>query len=174
MEDMSLNIDFVAIISLITVDVIAIIVLAIYLGFTYSWDASTKQEEEAQQQFHEMRAYLLRKQGANITQDNQDELDSMKGGDNTFGQNLSGGGAGTNQTLFNITAIAPNTSNIQGTSNKNVRQLQRNFMTDSVNSSTGGASRGNESREDDDNFRAANGGQEADDDDIDEEDFFNM
>lgn len=47
-------------------------------------------------------------------------------------------------------------------------------MLDSHNSSTGGASRGNESREDDDNFRAANGGQEADDDDADEEGFFNM
>ena len=45
---MSLNSDFVAIISLIIVDVVAIIALAIYLGCTYSWEANTKQEEEAQ------------------------------------------------------------------------------------------------------------------------------
>ena len=44
---MSLNIDFVAIISLVSVDLIVIIVLFVYLGFTYSWDATNKQEQEA-------------------------------------------------------------------------------------------------------------------------------
>ena len=44
---MSLNIDFVAIIALVSVDLIVIIALVIYLGFTYSWDATSKQEQEA-------------------------------------------------------------------------------------------------------------------------------
>ena len=73
---MTLNNDFVAIISLVSLDFVAIIALVIYLGYTYSWESNTKQEEEAQNQFHEMRATLLRKQGANITTDNSAMLES--------------------------------------------------------------------------------------------------
>ena len=45
---MSLNLDFVAIISQFGLNLAFVLGLAIYLGMTYSWEANSKQEEEAE------------------------------------------------------------------------------------------------------------------------------
>jgi len=44
---MSLNIDFVAIITQFGVNIVLILALSIYLAYTHSWDSNSKQEEEA-------------------------------------------------------------------------------------------------------------------------------
>ena len=49
---MSWNLDFVALVSQLEINVVLIIALSIYLGCTYSWEAESKQEAEAESQFN--------------------------------------------------------------------------------------------------------------------------
>ena len=71
---MELNLDFLAIISQLTLNLVLIFGLAIYLVYTYSWESNTKQEEEAETQFNEMRANLARNKAANNDNSVQESL----------------------------------------------------------------------------------------------------
>ena len=75
--------------------------LAIYLVSTYSWEANSKQEEEAENQFNQMRANLARKQNQGDNSVNEALLDRDK-------SSVING----SNTLFDLTAIAPNQTNV--------------------------------------------------------------
>ena len=52
---MSLNLDFVAIITQFSIDVVILVGLVIYLLCTHSWNDNSKQDEEAADHFNQMR-----------------------------------------------------------------------------------------------------------------------
>jgi len=75
--------------------------------------------------------------------------------------------------LFDLTAIAPNATNIQGI-NANTRQLQRRFMQDSINNSANVRDNDNDN-DDDDNYRSAVDDEgRSEEDDGDEDDYFSI
>ena len=124
-----LNIDFVAIITQFSINCALLVGLGIYLVCTFSWESSSKQEEEAAKQFHEMRANLKDKQGAS-SQDDNSAHESLLPPDES---EIMGNNMGRTQ-FFEFSAIAPNMTNIQGV-NANMRAQQRHFMQETMNNS---------------------------------------
>lgn len=123
---MSLNIDFVAVIFQVSLNALILIGLGIYLYCTYSWESNSKQEEEAAKQFHQMRANLKTKQATDAAENSVQES-LLPRDQSAYMRNIMG-----STQLFDITAIAPNATQLHGI-NANVRQQQRNFMQDTMN-----------------------------------------
>lgn len=65
MPSETFNIDFLAIIFQVSINIVLILAFGAYICYTYSWEVNSKQEEEAEMQFREMRANLARKQAGN-------------------------------------------------------------------------------------------------------------
>ena len=125
-----MNIDFVALIFQVCLNAAILLGLGIYLYSTYSWETNSKQEEEAAKQFHQMRANLKTKQATDTGEENSVQESLLPRDQSAYMRNIMG-----STQLFDITAIAPNATQLHGV-NANVRQQQRNFMQDTINLSS--------------------------------------
>ena len=129
---MSFNIDFISLLVQLGLDLVIAVGLVLYLRFTYSWETNTKQEEMANNQFHQIRENLRKKQskggfGGEADNSAQESLLPRESRLEESDRKINIGD--------DLTAIIPNVTSINHRAS--ARHQQRNFMESMNNGSEG-------------------------------------